>query len=249
MTKASETGHAKNVAHFGDLIIYLITLGTAYAPVKPSLLIAALQTKFTSAKDALSAINALLPDWSNAINAREIVFSPLSKLITRVVAAVEASDVSIQFINDVKFYARKLQGKRATPKKATIADDPSTPEDESQKSISASQMSFDNRIENMDKLIDLLSSQSNYNPNEDDLKVASLTILHTSMKTTNTAVITTSSPLSNARINRDVILYHKVTGLVKISKEVKAYVKSVFGATSPQFKLVSKFKFTTPKQK
>ena len=125
---------------------------------------------------------------------------------------------------------------------------PATPENESAKSISASQMSFDNRIENMNKLIELLTAQPAYTPNEPELQVAGLTAVFTNMKTTNTNAINTYTPLSNARIDRNKILYDAESGLVKVSGDVKSYVKSVFGGTSPQYKQISKLKFTTPKQ-
>jgi hypothetical protein len=110
-------------------------------------------------------------------------------------------------------------------------------------------MSFDSRIENMDKLIQLLTAQAAYAPNETDLKVAGLTTLLGNMKTTNTAVVNAYTPLSNARVSRNTILYDATTGLVKIAGDVKAYIKSVFGGTSAQYKQVSKLKFTTPKLK
>ena len=206
-----------------------------------------MNTQFTIAKNSLTAINTALPPSTNAINGRDIVFSPLSKLITRVVNAVASSNVSKQVLADVKTIARKIQGKRGSDKLPTVVDDPNTPEDESQKSISASQMSFDNRIENMDKLIQLLPSQSDYAPNETDLKVATLTTLLGDMKTKNTAVINALTPLSNARIARNTLLYATGTGLVDIAGEVKKYVKSVFGGTSPQYKQVSGLKFTKVK--
>jgi 3-dehydroquinate synthase class II len=244
MASTSETGHAKNVTNFEDLISFCTGYGATYNPSKAGIKLPALNTQFTSAKNSLSSINTLLPPSTNAINGRDIVFSPLSKLITKIVNAVASSNVSKQVIADVKTIARKIQGKRGSDKLPDIADDPNTPEDESQKSISSSQMSFDNRIENMDKLIQLLASQAGYAPNETDLKVATLTTLLADMKTKNTAVITALTPLSNARIARNTILYATGTGLVDTAGEVKKYVKSVFGGTSPQYKQVSKLKFT-----
>jgi len=244
MPSTTETGHAKNVANFEDLISFCTGYGTSYNPSKAGIKLPALNTLFTSAKKSLTAINTALPPNTNAVNAREIVFAPLSKLITRVVNAVESSSVSKQVIADVKTIARKIQGKRASDKLPTVVDDPNTPEDESQKSISASQMSFDNRIENMDKLIQLLASQTGYAPNETDLKVATLTTLLADMRTKNTGAINALTPLSNARIARNTLLYAVGTGLVDIAGEVKKYVKSVFGGTSPQYKQVSGLKFT-----
>ena len=169
MSSTSETGNSKNVANFEDLISFCTGYGASYNPSKASIKLTALNIKRTDSLTSLSAVNTNLPPWVNAVNARQIVFEPLSKLVTRVVSAVESSDVSKQVMNDVKTIARKLQGKRASVKIETVIDNPATPEDESAKSISASQMSFDSRIENVDKLIQLLRTQSAYTPNETDL--------------------------------------------------------------------------------
>jgi hypothetical protein len=243
MASTTETGNAKNVANFEDLISFCTGYGTSYNPSKASIKLASLTTKQTEAVTALASVNTKLSAWTNAVNDREIAFNPLSKLVTRIVNAVAASDVSKQVLDDVKTIARKLQGRRASPKKDPTPDDPTTPENESTKSISASQMSFDSRIESMDKLIQLLSAQPNYTPNETDLNVAGLTTLFTEMKNVNTAVVNTYTTISNTRIDRNKILYYETTGLVKVANDVKAYIKSVFGATSPQYKQVSKLKF------
>ena len=219
MASTTETGNAKNVANFEDLISFCTGYGASYNPSKASIKLAALTTKRTDAVNALAKVNSFLPPWTNAINAREEIFNPLSKLITRVVNAVVASDVPKEIIADVKTIARKLQGKRASAK-----------------------------IENMDKLIQLLTAQAGYTPNEPELTVAGLTTVFTNMKTTNTDAVNAYTPLSNSRIDRNKILYDETTGLVTVAGDVKAYVKSVFGGTSPQYKQVSKLKFTTPKK-
>lgn len=116
MASTSETGHAKNVANFEDLISFCTGYGTQYNPSKASIKLPALNTQFTSGKNSLTTINTLLPPSTNAINARDIVFSPLNKLITRVMNAVASSNVSKQVIADAKTIARKLQGKRGSDK-------------------------------------------------------------------------------------------------------------------------------------
>ena len=109
-------------------------------------------------------------------------------------------------------------------------------------------MSFDQRIENFGKLIDLLSSNAAYAPNETEVQTTTLSTLRASMVDSNKIVKEAYTPLSNSRISRDVILYDAITGLVKCSSDVKKYIKSVFGGTSSQYKQVSKLKFTTPKK-
>ncbi|MFA6925341.1 MAG: hypothetical protein WC223_13930 [Bacteroidales bacterium] len=240
----SETGNAMNVANFEDLISFCTGYGTTYNPSNIALKITSLNTLFTSAKNSLAAINTMLPPWKNAVNARKITFLPLSKLTTRIINALDASNVTRQSVADAKTYARKIQGKRASEKLPTVIDNPATLENESHKSISASQMGFDDRIENFDKLIQFLSSQTTYTPNEADLKITALTTLIADMRNKNTAAINAYTPLSNTRITRNNIINTTGTGLVDIAEEVKKYVKSVFGATSPQYKQVSGLKFT-----
>lgn len=241
MTKhVSEFSQAKNLENFEQQIIVCTGFGANYNPSKTSLTLVSLGTKYTSADNALKAVNAIYPTLVNAVNDRELLFDPLRELCTRIMNAVSASEVTKEFIKDIKTVIRKLQGRRAKPR---IIDDPNTPEDESLKSISASQLSFDNRINNLDILINLLSSNAGYAPNETNLTVASLTTLLNNMRVANTAAKTAYSAIKSARINRNKILYHPVSGLVTIAHEVNKYVLSVFGAKSSQYKELTALKF------
>ena len=247
MASTSETGHAKNVANFEDLISFCTGYGASYNPSKAAIKLPALNSIFTDAKASLANINNLLPASNVAIGQREAAFEPLSKLITRVVNASEATDITKQVQDDIKTIARKLQGKRATPKKDATLPNPENPIEEPTKSISASQMSFDQRIENFDKLIQLLTSQPDYIPNETELTVAELGNVLIKLRTKNTEAINAYTPVSNARISRDTLLYKDGSGLTDLAGDVKSYVKSLYGATSPQYKQVSGLKFTKVK--
>jgi hypothetical protein len=67
------------------------------------------------------------------------------------------------------------------------------------------------------------------------------------MKTLNAAVVTAASALSNARIARNEILYKETSSLVDISVDVKTYIKSAFGTSSPQYKQLSRLEFNAVK--
>lgn len=243
MSSISESGHAKNVANFETLISFVTAYGTAYNPSRESIKLPALQTILTSAKSSLSALNVVQPNYSNAVAAREVAFAPLSKLITRVNNALKASDTTSQIDESAKTIIRKLQGRRATPKITNKEGAALTAEGKEVNQISTSQLSFDNLVENLNKLIMLLTSIPLYNPNEEELKVSTLTALYNDLTSKNTDVLTATVPLSNARISRNDILYKEIVGLVDTAADVKLYIKSVFGATSPQYKQVSKLNF------
>ena len=244
MAQISETGHAKNVANFDDLISFVQGYGETYNPSREALKLASLLEVSKTSKNALNSVNAAIPAYSKAVAARESAFTPLSKLVTRIINSLKAVASTDHIHENALTYARKIQGKRATAKRTQEQVEADVAAGKELTEKSASQMSYDNRLDNFDKLIKLLSSVEQYAPNEADLKVTSLTSLHADLMTRNSAVISAATPLSNVRISRDAVLYKGDTGLVDIALDVKAYIKSVFGASSPQFKQVSKLAFT-----
>ena len=79
------------------------------------------------------------------------------------------------------------------------------------------------------------------------LKISTLSALYNDLTAKNAAVLAATVPLSNARISRNEILYKEKTGLVDTAFDVKVYIKSLFGATSSQYKQISKLKFVAKK--
>ena len=243
MANTSETGHAKNVTNLESLITSIIALGTTYNPSRDSIKLAALQALLTASTESLNAVNIAQAAYSNAVAARKVAFEPFSKLITRVMNSLKASGASTQVVQSARTIVRKLQGRRASAKITEEEKKALEAEGKEVNQISASQMSFDNRIENFDRLIMLLSSIPLYNPNEEELKVETLKALHNQLKEKNSEVILPIVQLSNSRIARNKILYKENTGIVDIAVDSKTYIKSVFGATSPQYKQVSRLYF------
>ncbi len=250
MNNFSEVGHAKNVANLEDLISYCTGYGVAYNPSQTPIMLANLSTLKTNADAAIANVVTTFNAFKNATNDREIAFLPLKKLTTRIINALKASGVSEQTMKDAMTINRKMQGKLTKADAGKNAPQyqvnnialPNNPVPVVNP-ISTSQQSYDSLIEHFSKLIDLLNSIIAYAPNEVDLTVGSLNVMLTNMKTTNTAVITATTNVSNSRISRNALLYTAVTGLVDIAIEVKSYVKSVFGGTSAQYKQVSKLQF------
>ena len=271
MKSNSETGHDKNVANLEDLISRCTGYGTAYNPSKASLKIAALQTLLTNGRNTLQAVKVAETAFDNATNAREIVFKPLKKFCTRVVNSLDSTDAAKQTVDDLRTINHKIQGVRAHPLDAFVsattksnsttqsennssgttsanATSPNIVNEISKHTISVSQQSYDSLIDHFTKLIQCVTAEPLFLPNEAELKVTALNTMLTNLMTTNTGVINAYTSYSNAMLSRNLTLYQNNSGLVDTALEVKKYVKSVFGATSPQYKqirsiLFRKYKF------
>ena len=248
MASTSETGHAKNVANFETLISFCAGYGATYNPSKANLKVPALQTQLASCKANIASVTSTSVAFNNAVNARMIAFDGLKKLSTRLINSLEFSGAASQSIKDAKTVNAKVQGSKLTKADAGITPvDPNALVVETDKSISASQQSYTSLIEHFSKMITILSTEPTYVPNENPLKIATLNTQLTNLKNTNTAVINAYTTVSNSRISRDQSLYNPTNGLCETAKEVKMYVKSVFGATSQQYKQVSGIEFKSRK--
>lgn len=243
MVSTAETGHSKNVATFEDLISFCTGYGATYNPSKAALKLAALGTQLTAANAALQAVKVAKTGYDNATNARELAFKPLKPLATKIVNALAATEAARQTVDDVKTTNMKIQGKRAKTVEKTDAKALAEGA-EPVRTASTSQQSYDKQIDHFAQLVATLTAEPKYLPNENELKLTALNTLLTDLKAKNTAVINATTAASNARIARDKALYAETTGLVDTALDVKTYVKSVFGATSQQYKQVSGLKFT-----
>ncbi|MFM7486109.1 MAG: hypothetical protein ACKO13_04210, partial [Cytophagales bacterium] len=192
---------------------------------------------------ALQAVKVAKTGFDNATNARELAFKPMKSLSTKIINALAATEATQQTVDDVKSTNMKIQGRRAKavekPTAAALAAGA-----EPAKTASTSQQSYDKLIDHFAQLIATLTAEPKYIPNENELKVATLNTMLTDLRAKNTAVITATTAVSNARIARDKALYAETTGMVDTAQDAKNYVKSLFGATSPQYKQVSGLKFT-----
>jgi hypothetical protein len=239
MASVSETGHAKNVANLQDLISFVTGYGATYNPTKNALKLPQLIALATASQTNLADVVTKNTIYNNKVNERVVAFSNLKSLSTRLVNALQTTDATTEKIADAKGYNKKLQGIRA--KAVTTPPDPNAP---APTTISTSQQSYDQQIQHLAGIISVLQSETSYAPNENDLKIATLTAKQTDLTAKNNAVATAYTNVSNSRISRDTTLYATTTGLFDIATEVKKYIKSVYGATSPQFAQIKGIEFT-----
>ena len=241
-SSVSETGHAKNVANFQELIEFVTGYGATYNPSKESLKLPQLITLKASADASLADVIAKNTNYNNKVNERMVAFSDLKSLSTRLVNALQTTNATPETIGNAKTFNRKMQGK-----KASVAQTPTDPNLPAPTTISTSQQSYDQLIQHLAGLTAVLEAEPSYTPNETNLQVATIQAKIADLTAKNTAVATAYTSISNSRIARNETLYTSENGIFEIASEIKKYIKAVFGASSPQYAQVSGIKFSKPR--
>lgn len=243
MASTSETGHAKNVANLQDLISFVTGYGATYNPTKNALKLPQLNALYTASQTSLADVIAKNTVYNNKVNERVVAFKDLKSLSTRLINALQTTDATSEKVTDAKAFNKKMQGIRAK-----AVENPTDPNALAPNTISTSQQSYDHQIQHLAGIISVLQTEPSYAPNETDLQIATLTAKQANLTAKNNAVSTAYTNVSNSRIARDTTIYATDTGLFDIATEVKKYIKSVFGATSPQFAQVKGIEFTKKKK-
>lgn len=233
MATINETGHSINVKNLQAIITYCTAYGAKYNPSKSSIKIAALQQLLIDSNAAMQNVTDKLIQYNAAVNTRRSIFDPIKSLSTRLINALAVTDASDATIKDAKGFNRKIQGARASSLPTSLPPDTKT--------ISTSQQSYTQIIEHFSKLIALLENEVSYTPNEPELQIATLKALIDTMRNASLSQTQAAAELNNARLLRNNVLYQDDTGLHAVALDVKKYVKSIYGATSPEYKQISGF--------
>ena len=244
MGSKAETGHIKNLAHFEDLISYCQSYGSDYNPSNSQLTVAQLQATYAAAQTALSTFKTQKTSFDNAINDRRDAFVDIKPLSTRIINALIASGASKLTIADAKGVNKKVQGMSS---KKNTKDTEETADTMTPRSISTSQQSYDRMKDHLENMIPILEQASQYDPNENDLKVPQLKTRVNQLESSKTAWVNAHTIYSNAIRERNNVLYHPDNGLNAIAMKVKTYVKSIYGSRSHQFKQVRMLAFKSQK--
>ena len=239
MVSTSEKGHAKNIANLKLLITHILGLGTRYNPSNPNIAIEILQNLYDKAFADQKNVNDLEAPYKNAVTDRENLFKPLNRLITKLRKTYKTTQgVSTKELENFMTIARKIKGDRKKP--IAESSDPASIENQ----YSISQLSYDQRTNNLDLLIGLLENTSSYNPNEDSYKTTTLQAMQDDMLLKTEAVGATFVPFNNARNIRNNRVYFEPNNLVDAAYTAKDYIFTILDVNSTQYKTIAKIKFS-----
>lgn len=245
----SETGNAKNIANAETLILAYANWGSLYNPGNPSLLVGNLSAKHLVAKNAHRSVSDLLPDETNAINQRQLIYDPVDELARKCVAYYASTGASELAIKDLRSLADKITGDNIRKLSRRRKDSnntnsggatPNPGQPATGTGYSVSQLSFDLVLDHFYQFIQLLKSDpTHYNPNETELQITALEAIHTSMENSNTQVKNIQSQLNSLRTTRDNELYEPNVGLISLLIKSKQYVKGSLKTKYPEISGIS----------
>lgn len=240
MASTSETGHNKNVANFSAAYQILEEMGTSYNPSNSNLTLANLKPKKVSLAATITVLNNKKPIYKNAVADREVAIAPLGNTMSKALNYSKSIDISDIDKENLASQVKKIRGDKK-PKKVN----PDTAEEET---ISTSQMSYDNRIANLETITSQFASFPEYNPNETEIQIPTLQAYHLELTTLSSLVNSSGNAIITARKDRNQILYFDKHNIIQLMKEIKNYVKSLGDAAKPYYKALVKLKFTEIKK-
>lgn len=250
MSTSVETGHAKNVATFKDLISTCKGFGKSYKPSNPELTVESMTQRLVNTQVVTQTLIDSKEAYHRATSYRETLFAKVPALAARVLGALTSSKIAPQTVDHANSVYRKIRGRRA---KAVTMPNPATGNGQSAtteaatptaKTISVSQLGFDNMTAHLTKLVAVAEAEPKYRPNEPELTVETLKVTLAELENANEAVRTATTAMNNALTARNQDLYAHETGLVSTAKLVKAYVKSAYGLGTSEHKKISVHQFT-----
>jgi hypothetical protein len=238
MASTSETGHAKNIANLKRLIQLLTGLGSIYNPINTNILITALQTIYDNAFAQQNAVITQKAPYTTAVANRQALFNPLNRFITKLRKVYKTvQDITPAQLENFMTIARKIKGDRKTPP-------PPTGTDGSSASHSVAQLSFDQRTNSMQQMVTLLENTTNYNPNENEYKTATLTATQQQMLDSTETVDDTFVPYNTALSTRNQTMYTATNNLVDSCYAAKDYCFTILDTDSEEYKAIARLKFT-----
>jgi hypothetical protein len=244
MAKISETGHAKNVANFSDLITICKGFGNRYNPARKDFALETATAQLQAAEQLQKNLNNVVGARITTVAQKDEVFKPMSKRITRAVSSFKSCAPLPGELSNAQTIAKLIKGE-SNKKGGKAIEQPQNPE-APKNGHSTSRMSMDSRVENLNRLIEVFASSGVYNFNEADLSLQGLYAFSAELKAKSDLVTVAERAEGEARTQRNKALYTPKTGLVAVGNGIRDYVKGVFGTDSPEYKAVLRITFRIP---
>ncbi|MGJ8592834.1 MAG: hypothetical protein ACSHXF_09815 [Aquaticitalea sp.] len=236
----SEVGIDNTIDNVQILGETLTIFGEEYDPSNPLLTAQAILAMHSQAVLAESKVDLKNNENSIDIYSRHVAFEGNEAFVTRFINQLEACGASEDIVNKARTFVNKTQGNSSKGKKKK---ERANKKGADNKFISDSQRSYPQLAGHFQNLVIIAEGEPLYNPSKEDLKTASMRLRLEKMVEANKNFNISDAALKMARTERKILFNTKRTGLVDTCLLAKSEVKSTYGATSPQYFMVSGLTF------
>lgn len=233
MASQSEKTFGSRLANAESLATHLATF-VAYTPVRPEDSVADYNTLISSIKANNTVVATNQTIYSQAVDTRIKLFSKNADSLLKTLAPI-AGQVKAKFgktskeAKDITALILKIRGEKTSKLK----------KDAEGEFVSQSERSYGSQTQHFADIIAILTQYgADYAPANVKIKLATLNTQLTSLTTANNAVTTSYGQLKPAKDARQL----QYTDLKDRSDRIKESVKSQYGTTSSEYKLIKGFK-------
>lgn len=233
MASTSEKTFGSRLTNAQKLATHLATF-TDYVPAIPECALDAYDTLITDITATNTALATAFANFATSAEARQQLFS-------------KSPDSMIKRLSPIASYVKALYGKTSKEADLVVAlvnklrgeKTDKYKKDETGEWVSQSQRSYGSMTQNFSALIDTLTSfGATYAPSTDNIKIVKLKALLTQLTTSNEAVTQTYGILKTQQDNRA----EQYDTLTTRSSRIKETVKSIYGTSSTEYKLIKGLK-------
>ena len=247
------TGHAKNVAMFKEVIIILTNMNGKWNPVNDKLKLPNLAGIHVACDTKLSVVNDAIAADKIKTAARASAYDPLNMLVRRVVAAMKSCEMDAAVIDRAKSVKDLIDGlnvnlmaakrRREAVKRELLLVTEGGVVPEAPKTHSVSQQSFDEKLSNFKKLIALLDTAGNYATNQPDLSIVALNAFADTLSVANHETNDAYDLLDIQRRERNEMLYGDTNSIDSIVALIKNELESVESKQGTNYKKAIAYRF------
>lgn len=245
MAKQNEKGHRKFLESLRKLIEKIKLLDPSrYVPPNTDLIVAALEAIYAAGLQLLDDVSAGRAKWRTTAQDKSTFVESLRVMGADAVMSFAALDgVSKERIEQARTHTRKMQGRR---KKAAPIDNPTTPENESDASISAAQTSHTQIVGHFIALTDFLEAQPEYKLVTGKNEISNLQNAAAAGQSKINATIADLAAYDDQQNDRDKVFYDNDDAISERARRIKNYVGGEWGRNSPEFIEINAIDFEKP---
>jgi hypothetical protein len=235
---------AYNVAAFDKVLGLATQVGDSYKPGNASIERTALIALLEESRKSITAVLKAEGEVATAVNQRQTAFEMLPQLSAQIVSLAESCGMDEKDLEDLKSLQRRFRSQpfktSADQVNSTVQTAEPLPEPRKRRNR---QLSFDNKVVNMEAMIQFLEDHPAYRPTEWEFSADGLKQKLAMLTDANTLANQARSALTGSRAKAKKLVFDRSTGIYGRARMAKKYLRVALGSDADLYKAVKKIKF------